>query len=82
MEFKWNFFDYNGLTLALKPGTTLPIGNEDEGFGTGRISPYLYFILTHETEYVLTHLNLGYVRNQNNRNEREDLWHASLAFEF
>ena len=30
----------------------------------------------------LMHINLGYIRNQNRINEREDIWHASLAFEF
>lgn len=82
IAFKWMFFEVNGLSLALKPGSTFPIGNEDQGFGSGRISPYLYFILSHETEYVLTHLNIGYIRNENNQDRHEDLWHASLAFEF
>ena len=82
IEFKWQFFQYKGLTIAIKPGTTLPLGNEDEGFGTGRVSPFLYLILTHETEYVITHINLGYIRNQNNQDDREDLWHVTLALEF
>lgn len=82
IELKWMFFEHEGLSLALKPGTTLPLGNEDAGFGTGCVSPYLYFILSYEKEWFLMHLNLGYIRNQNKVNEREDLWHGSLAAEF
>lgn len=82
VEFKWNFFQYKGLSLAIKPGITIPIGNEDEGLGAGQFAPYGYFIATFELERFVTHLNLGYIRNQNNQNERKDLWHASLAMEF
>lgn len=82
IELKWQFLEHNGLTLALKPGTTLPLGNEDAGFGSGCVSPFLYFILSYEKEWFLMHLNLGYIRNQNKVNDREDLWHGSLALEF
>ncbi|TFH40890.1 MAG: transporter, partial [Chrysiogenales bacterium] len=82
VELKWQFFQRDGLSLAVKPGATLPLGNEDAGFGTGCVSPFLYFILSYENGRFLTHLNFGYIRNQNNQNEREDLWHGSLALEF
>ncbi len=82
VELKWRFFERDGLTLAVKPGATLPLGNEEAGFGTGCVSPFLYLILGYEKEWFLLHLNLGYIRNQNKVNDREDLWHGSLAFEF
>ncbi|MBN2159918.1 MAG: transporter [Spirochaetes bacterium] len=82
IELKWQFFVHSGLSLALKPGTTLPLGNEDAGFGSGCVSPFLYFILSYEREWFLLHLNLGYIRNQNKVNDREDLWNGSLAAEF
>ena len=28
------------------------------------------------------HLNVGYIRNENKADERNDIWHASLAAEF
>jgi hypothetical protein len=81
VEVKWQFFSKNGLSLAIKPGATLPLGNEDEGFGSGRFRPYLYFILSYETDYFNLHFNTGYIRNENNQHERQDIWHGSIAFE-
>lgn len=82
VELKWKFFEYNQLSLALKPGIFFPVGDEDKGLGSGRVRPYGYFITTVATDYVIMHLNLGYIRNQNRLNEREDIWHGSLAIEF
>ena len=75
------FFEKNGLSLAFKPGATLPLGNEDAGFGSGRFRPYLYFILTYQAEHFAFHFNAGYIRNENNQHQRQDIWHGSLAFE-
>jgi hypothetical protein len=82
LEFKWKFYEYNFLSLALKPGFILPTGNFERGLGAGKFGCYAYFITTLDLKQVLMHFNLGYIRNQNRINEREDLWHASLAFEF
>jgi hypothetical protein len=82
VELKWNFFEYKALSLALKPGFILPTGNEDTGFGAGKFGVQGFFITSLDFTLVLVHLNLGYIRNQNRINEREDIWHASLAFEF
>jgi hypothetical protein len=82
VELKWKFFEYKALTLALKPGAIIPTGDEDKGLGAGKFGAYGYFITTLDFNPVVMHLNLGYIRNQNRVNEREDIWHASLAFEF
>ena len=82
VEFKWKFFEYKMLSLALKPGALIPTGDEDKGLGAGKFGMYGYFITTLDLQPVMMHLNLGYIRNQNRINEREDIWHASLAFEF
>lgn len=82
VEFKWKFIEYKALTLALKPGAILPTGDDDKGLGAGKFGGYGYFITTLDFNPVVMHLNLGYIRNQNRVNEREDIWHASLAFEF
>ena len=81
-EFKWKFFEYKVLTLALKPGALFPTGDEDKGLGAGKFGFYGYFITTLDFSPVVMNLNFGYIRNQNRVNEREDIWHASLAFEF
>ena len=81
LELKWRFYEKDGLSLALKPGITLPTGDDEKGLGTGRETYSLYFITTKEIEPWAFHLNLGYVRNENKSDEREDIWHASLAGE-
>jgi hypothetical protein len=81
VSLKWRFYEKEGLSLALKPGVTLPTGNDEKGRGSGRITGNMYFIATKEFAPYAIHLNLGYIRNENNVDEREDLWHASLAGE-
>jgi hypothetical protein len=80
-EFKWKFFEYKLLSMAIKPGIIFPIGNAENGLGAGRFGGYGYFISTLDLGRVAMHLNLGYIRNENNINERQDIWHVSLALE-
>ncbi len=81
LYLKWRFYETEGFSLALKPGVTLPTGDEDKGLGTGRATYSLFFIATKELKPLTFHLNLGYIRNENAFDERKDLWHASLAGE-
>lgn len=78
-ELKWRFYENDGLSFALKPGITLPTGNDEKGLGAGRATSHLYFITTQEVKPWAFHLNLGYIRNENKVNEKIDIWHASLA---
>lgn len=84
-EVKWRFYEADGLSLALKPGLSLPTGNEDKGLGNGRISYGLTFITTKEAEPWAFHLNLAINRNEYKLDDRDanrkDIWHASLASE-
>jgi hypothetical protein len=82
IEAKWRFFEKNGFSFALKPGITLPTGNEDNDLGNGRSTYYLYFIASKEMGPWLFHLNLAYFRNENKGDDRNDLWHASFASTF
>ncbi|RMG57299.1 MAG: transporter [Deltaproteobacteria bacterium] len=79
LELKWKFYGKDGLSLALKPGLSLPTGDDEKGLGAGKAGFSYFFILTKEVEPWAVHLNLGYIRNENTADEREDLWHASLA---
>jgi hypothetical protein len=81
LEVKWRFYEEEFLSLALKPGVTLPSGDDEKGLGAGRLTYGLFFIATKEIDSFVFHLNLGYTRNENTVDEREDLWHASLAGE-
>ncbi|OPY88515.1 MAG: hypothetical protein A4E72_01318 [Syntrophus sp. PtaU1.Bin208] len=79
IEAKWRFFEKKGFSFALKPGVTLPTGDEDKGLGTGRANGYLFLIASKEADPWAFHLNLAYIRNENKYDERRDLWHVSLA---
>ncbi len=79
LEAKWRFFEREGFSLALKPGLTLPSGDEDKGLGAGKMGGYVFLLASKEISPWAFHLNLGYIRNENKIDERYDLWHASLA---
>jgi hypothetical protein len=82
LEIKWRFFERDGLSFAVKPGLTFPTGDKDKDLSAGRMGGTLFFITTKETGPWAFHLNLGYKRNENQADEREDIWHASLAGEY
>ncbi|MBI5098407.1 MAG: transporter [Nitrospirae bacterium] len=86
LEIKWRFFERDGLSLALKPGLTLPTGDEEKGLCNGRTSYGLTLITTKEIEPWAFHLNVAYTHNEYKLEEDEDanrknIWHASLATE-
>ena len=81
VELKWRFYDKDGLSFALKPGLNLPTGNDEKGLGAGKMTYHLFSITTKEIKPWAFHLNLGYIRNANKIDERNDIWHASLAGE-
>lgn len=84
LELKWRFYEKDGMSFALKPGLTLPTGDEEKGLGNGKASYGLMLITTKEIGAWAFHLNLGYMRNEyklseDNEANRKDIWHASLA---
>jgi hypothetical protein len=81
LQVKWHFYEQNGLSFAVKPGITLPTGNDHKGLGTGKVTYGVYFIATKDLKPWAFHGNLGYVRNENTQNARKDIWYASLASE-
>lgn len=81
VEFKWRLYEKDGLSFALKPGLSLPTGDEAKGLGTGRTTYNIYFITTKVIQPWTLDLNLAYTRNVNKIEERKDIWYASLALE-
>jgi hypothetical protein len=79
IETKWRFYENEGLSFALKPGFTIPTGNDEKYLGNGKMTYYLYFIASKETKPWSFHLNLAYIRNNNAGDDRKDIWHASVA---
>jgi len=81
LDLKWRFWESGDWGFALKPGLSLPTGNDRRGLGSGRTAYRLYFITTRELDPWAFHLNLGYQRNENTVDDRTDLWHVSAAAE-
>jgi hypothetical protein len=84
LELKARFYEKDGLSLAAKPGISLPTGDEDKGLGNGRTSYRVFLIATQEAGPWAFHLNVGYLRNEyklqaDEDANRADIWHASLA---
>lgn len=82
LAVKWRFYEHDGLSLALKPGLTLPTGDDDKGLGAGKASYSLFFITSKEMAPWGFHLNLGYLRTENTQDEEKNTWHASIASTF
>lgn len=85
-EVKWRFFDNrdSGTSFALKPGITLPSGNDIKGLGHGMITAGAMIIATHEGSLGSLNANISYTRSayrleQYDSNTRHDLWRASAA---
>jgi hypothetical protein len=88
IELKWRLIEAEegGISLALKPGLSIPTGDEHKGLGNGALTGGVTLIATHEGRLGALHCNLGYNRNEygiteNTETARNDIWHASLAAE-
>jgi len=78
MEAKWRFYEEEGLSLALKPGFTIPTGNEEKGLGAGSPTYYVLLIATKIMEPWKFDMNVGYLYNENTPGERKNIWSASV----
>jgi hypothetical protein len=72
--------------MTLKPGITLPTGDEQKGLGSGRVSGGLSLIATQELAPLTLHLNASWFHNEFGREEdrqtsRSDIGRASLALQ-
>ena len=82
LEVKWRFYEQKGFSLAVKPGITLPTGNEHRGLGNGKVSYGVTMIATQELEPFTFHVNAAYTRNEfklDKETNRGDIWHGSVA---
>jgi hypothetical protein len=88
LQIKWRFYEMpdSGFSLALKPGLTIPTGDDEKGLGTGKVSGDVTLIATHEAKLATFHFNLGYSHTEYKLDEvseasRKNIWHASVAAE-
>ncbi len=82
LEMKWRFWEREGRGLAVKPGISVPTGNDQRGLGTGKYGYSLFLIGTQEAGPWVFHANFGYIHHANRADEREGLCHLSLASEY
>jgi len=88
IDIKWRLLESktHELSLALKPGMTIPTGDEAKGFGNGTISGGIMLIATREWQNGALHCNVGYTYHTYAEElesdiRKQDIWHASLATE-
>ncbi|MEW6162517.1 MAG: transporter [Nitrospirota bacterium] len=79
VDLKWRFYEKDNLSFALRPLISLPTGDYERGLGAGRAGYSLLLFVTKEVKPWSFDLNIGYKRNENKLDEREDIWHASLS---
>ena len=84
VELKARFYERGGLSVAIRPGISLPTGDEEMGLGNGKPSYRAFFITTKKVERFAFHFNTGYIRNDyklqaDQEASRKDIWHVSLA---
>ncbi|MCR4347362.1 MAG: transporter [Sulfuricaulis sp.] len=79
LDLKWRFYERGSLSFALKPGVTLPTGDEARGLGTGRAAYSLFLVTSFDLSPWAFHIQLGHYENRNVNDEQVDLQHFSLA---
>ena len=79
LDVKWRFYEKEKLSLALKPGITLPTGDDTRNLGTGKYTWSAYLTASYETAPWTWLLHFGHVHHNNSFSERVDIWHASAA---
>jgi hypothetical protein len=79
LDLKWRFLERGAFSLGLKPGVSLPTGDERKGLGAGRVGWGSLLIASYEPGPVALHAHAGYKRNRNTIGERESLTHLSIA---
>jgi hypothetical protein len=84
LELKWRFYDADNLSFAVKPGVTLPTGNESRGLGLGRTSWGINFIADYDVKPWAWFANLAYFHprfasSQDAARLHDDLWRVSAG---
>lgn len=79
LDVKWRFYEKENVSFALKPGLTMPTGDETKNLGAGRARQSLYLTTSYDADPWEYHLHLGYINNRNLLNQHESQRHVSVA---
>ena len=76
---KWRYFERGGLSLGVKAVITTPTGDDAEKLGSGKSTQAINAIASYEAGPWEFDFDLGYKRNRNTLNQREQLGSISAA---
>jgi len=79
IDVKWRFWERDALSLGMKPGATLPTGDDGRGLGAGRATLGALLFASYERDAWSVHAQGGYRYNQNTLGERRDLTQYSAS---
>lgn len=79
LEAKFGAGRAGGWDLALKPGFSLPAGDEGRSLGAGKGGVWLYGVAGRTEGPLQYYLNAGFLLNRNTREEEEHILKASAA---
>lgn len=79
LETKFPVSEQAGWTLALKPGFSLPAGDESKSLGAGEGGVWCYGIAGRQAGPWQFYLNAGYLLNRNSLDEEENIFKGSAA---
>lgn len=79
IDVKWRFFERGALSLGVKPGISLPTGDEKKFLGAGRVTWGALLIGSYETGQLAFHSHVGYREYRNVVELKTSLWHVSVA---
>lgn len=79
---KWRFYEQGNLSLGLKPGVTIPTGDERKGLGNGRATFSLNALSALEAGNLSWLVTIGATVNRNSVDARTRLWNVSSAWKY
>lgn len=79
LEAKFAVGEKSGWAYALKPGFSLPAGDEGKSLGAGKGGVWLYGVAGRQSGPWEFYLNAGYLLNRNTLGERENILKGSGA---
>jgi len=79
LDFKWRFYENDGLSIGLKPGVTFATGDERRGLGTGKPTIGSLLIASLERERYALHAHAGWRRNSNTVGQRDEIVQFAAA---
>lgn len=79
LDVKWRFYEKDNLSFALKPGLTIPTGDETKNLGAGKSTRSLYLVTSYDASPWEYHLHLGRIWNRNTLDQHESQRHISVA---